>query len=233
MGFGILFFGYCVTYILSLNPYGVFFRLFGCVLMLVGCNKLTGYQSKFRLALYSLSVLTLVTALETFSEISAFLYDNLIISSRLVSPIVDSVLTYSDAACVLVYHVFLLLAIKAIAKETEVADIEAASFRNLFFVVLYFVLRVIAYLPLSFQEVYNKYLALPIFILNLSWMVLNVILLFKCYAKICDESDVEMEQKPSRFEFVNRYRAELAERQRIADEKYAKREQERKNKKKK
>ena len=105
--------------------------------------------------------------------------------------------------------------------------------QNLFFVVLYFVLRVAAYIPTPVQETYNRYFGLPIFILNLAWIVLDIVLIFKCYAKICDESDVEMEQKPSRFEFVNKYRAELAERQRLADEKYAKKEQERKNKRNK
>ena len=50
--------------------------------------------------------------------------------------------------------------------------------------------------------------ALPawVLILNILILVLNVLMLFSAYTKICDESDVEMKQKPSRFEFVNKMR---------------------------
>ena len=45
--------------------------------------------------------------------------------------------------------------------------------------------------------------------MNLVWIVLQIVLIFSCYARICDEGDVEMERKPSRFAFVNKFRAEL------------------------
>lgn len=232
MGFGILFLGYCVTYIMSLNTFGVVFRLFGAVLMLLGCRKLSEYDKKFGPAAYSLIALVLISAIECASALTGFLYDNLFISADPFSSI-SGVMIYVDAAAVLVFHIFLLLAVFSIAKSTEVTKIENAAIRNLFFVGLYFVLRVIDYIPLPFQESYRKNFAMPIFLLNLAWIILNAIMLFSCYAKICDEGDVEMEQKPSRFEFVNKYRAELEEKRRLADEKYAKKEQERKNKRKK
>ena len=46
---------------------------------------------------------------------------------------------------------------------------------------------------------------------------MNLFMLFSCYAKICDESDVEMAQKPSRFAFVNRFREENERRRAEAD----------------
>ena len=56
--------------------------------------------------------------------------------------------------------------------------------------------------------------ALPVWalILSLATAILNSIMLFSCYGKICDENDVDMPQKPSRFAFVNRMRAERDER---------------------
>ena len=41
--------------------------------------------------------------------------------------------------------------------------------------------------------------------------VLNLMLFASCYARICDEEDAEMAQKPSRFAFVNRMRARSEE----------------------
>ena len=230
MGFGILFFGYCITYIIAL-PIGAPARLVGYILMLFACGKLGEYSKRFKLASATVIASTAVSALQSVFLLVDFLYQNLLISKDPIPLFADSVIKYADLVLVLTFHVVLLLGIKSLAKETELDKIEAAALRNLFFVCFYFFLILIAYLPLPISESINKYLGLPLFILNLAWLILNVILLFKCYAQICDESDVEMEQKPSRFEFVNKYRAELAERQRIADEKYAQKEQERKSRK--
>jgi hypothetical protein len=46
---------------------------------------------------------------------------------------------------------------------------------------------------------------------------MNLYLIFRCYAEICDQSDVDMERKPSRFAFVNNYRDEMDRRRAAAD----------------
>ena len=59
-----------------------------------------------------------------------------------------------------------------------------------------------------------------------------------CYTRICDEGDVEMNRKPSRFAFINKMRAELDKREEKAlesqeqyiEEKRQKREQKREQK---
>lgn len=232
MGFGILFFGYCITYIMALNPYGVLFRLFGYVLVVLGCKKLGEYEPRFKRAgLLGVSLLVL-TVVQVVSFAFDYAYENLLIANDLFPTVIDDVIFYVNLALVCSFHIFLLLAIRYIARDTESDKIQSAAVRNLFFVCMYYFMVLLAYVPSPIQEPYSKYLALPLFMLNIVWLILNVILLFSCYAKICDESDVEMEQKPSRFEFVNNYRREMEERRRIADEKYAKKQQEKKNKKK-
>ena len=233
MGFGVLFFGYCITYIMALNPYGVLFRLFGYLLIVFGCKKLGEYEPRFKrasllsIALFALTVFQLVLFVVDYA------YENLLIVNDIFPILIDDILFYLSLVLVCAFHVFLLLAIRYIAKDTESDKIQSAAVRNLFFVCMYYFMVLLAYIPTPIQEAYNKYLALPLFMLNIAWLVLNVILLFSCYAKICDEGDVEMEQKPSRFAFVNNYRREMEERRRIADEKYAKKQQEKKNNKKK
>ena len=57
------------------------------------------------------------------------------------------------------------------------------------------------------------------FLLYFAWIILDLVLIFKCYAKICDEDDVDMPLKKSRFAFVNKFREETARReQKAADE---------------
>ena len=233
MGFGILFFGYCITYIMALNSYGVLFRLFGYCLLAVGCKKLVEYESKFKLAFIFNILLLVQTVVQLVSFVLDFAYENLLIANNPFPSVIDDVLFYLNLVLVCGFHVCLLLAIRSIARDTDSDKIQSAAVRNLFFVCLYYFMVLLAYIPMPIQEAYNKYLALPLFMLNIAWLVLNVILLFTCYAKICDESDVEMEQKPSKFEFVNNYRREMEERRRAADERYAKKVQEKmKNKKK-
>ena len=59
---------------------------------------------------------------------------------------------------------------------------------------------------------FGKYFAAPALLLYFAWIILNLILIYSCYARICDENDVDMEVKPSRFAFVNRMRQKSEER---------------------
>ena len=74
-------------------------------------------------------------------------------------------------------------------------------------------------MPFEWVEVYKPVFVAALLIIELLCWILNLFMLFSCYAKICDSSDVEMKQKPSRFEFVNKKREEQEEeRQKILDE---------------
>ena len=74
-------------------------------------------------------------------------------------------------------------------------------------------------LPIEWNDTAIVVLNAAVRIIELLCWILVLYMLFSCYAKICDSSDVEMKQKPSRFDFVNKKREEeAAERQRILDE---------------
>ena len=47
MGFGIMVFGYFITYIMALNTYGVYFRFAGYLMMAYSAKKLSEYESSF------------------------------------------------------------------------------------------------------------------------------------------------------------------------------------------
>lgn len=234
MGFGLLFIGYFTAYIMSLNRWGVLFRIFGYILASFGIIKLSQYNRNFIYSLYASLSLALINCFTALSGVSAYLYDNLVISSNPFGDTFLSVIASIEMVMILVFHVLLLFAVRAIAKETEADKIVVASMRNLFFIGAYFVLYFVQYLPFGFIDSYKRNMGMPIFVLYLVCLVFNLILLFSCYSGICDENDVEMERKPSRFEFVNKYREELDARQekakREADE-YRRQRKEQKNKK--
>ena len=123
MGFGIMFFGYFITYIMALNTYGVFFRFAGYLLMAYGAKKLSDYQTSFLWSEYASLLLALLTAVRIVSDFT------LIIPIKLLD-----MLPYVEATVVLLYHVLLLLSIWKIAKETEVEKIQSRAITNIFFI---------------------------------------------------------------------------------------------------
>ena len=163
MGFGILFFGYCITYVMALNPYGVLFRLFGYVLLVLGCKKLSEYETKFKHASLFGVLLLLLTVIQTVSFVSDYAYENLLITQDFIPKLIDDVVTYGALVLVCAFHVFLLLAIREIAKDTESDKIQSAAVRNLFFVCMYYLMVLFAYIPTPIQESYNKYFEVEFF----------------------------------------------------------------------
>ena len=219
MGFGLLFIGYFMTYITSVSQAGYLIRLAGYVLMLVAFTKLCAYNRKFKLPFYTGIALIGVTGVGCFVEIGEFLYKYLIINSFGVSEGFRRALGTVDDALVFVFNACLLYAIYAIAKETEVEKLSYAAARNFVFICIYQLLFAISLLPFSFVESYKKYFSMPIILLYFALIILNLVLIFKCYANICDESDVDMPLKKSRFAFINKIREETARReQKAADD---------------
>ena len=106
------------------------------------------------------------------------------------------------------------------------------------YILLCFALSRLADMNESIGEAVSSFrkMILIAWIVYFVWIILNFMLIFSCYVKICDESDVEMERKPSRFAFVNRFRTEMDRRQEKAIEEslaYRKSKQEKKRRGKK
>lgn len=213
MGFGLMLVGFLITYVVALNTYGVAFRLLGYLIITYAAHKLSVYEKSFRFVFFSAITLVLSSVMGIMSVSVGFMYDNMILDSDPFGARYDAVMSYVEAALVLALQLVLLFAIRRIAKETEVSKIELNAGRNIFFVVLYYLLSIVGYLPFPFKEDYARYMGLPITLLYFVWIAFQIGLIFSCYARICDESDVEMERKPSRFAFVNKFREELDEKQ--------------------
>ena len=133
----------------------------------------------------------------------------------------------------LIFHATLCWAIRAIAKETAVEKISFAAVRNFIFFAAYNLLYAIAKLPFGFTAEYAKIMSIPVLLLYFACLILNLIMIFSCYMRICDVADVDMERNPSRFAFVNRMREESEARRAQKQAMYEERARERKEKRKK
>jgi len=227
MGFGWLFIGYFTVTAMSLNAAGVLIRLLGYALILMAMGKLRNYHRAFEPAWWGTVLMLVVsTGLLGLGIAEQFL---------LVPSGVMTVFGHIEQGAALVFHALMLWAIRQIALETEVPKIAVSAVRNFVFLCIYQLTYIIGALPVpSWQPVLIR-VGLVSWGLYFICVILNLILLGSCYARICDEGDVDMEQKPSRFAFINRLREENARRaQKAASETLAyRREREEKRKKSK
>ncbi len=214
MGFGLLFIGYFVATLMSINKVGFIARLVGYVLVIIASRKLSKYNRSFGILTISGLLMLAVSVMLALSDVSKLLYNALLISRQPFGEGYVMACAYTETAAFLLFNVALLYALRAISLETGVLRNSAAALRNLVFVCAYVVLYVASLLPFSFV----KWLSLTAAMIYFFFIVLNLVLIFSCYARICDECDVDMERKPSRFAFVNKMRAESEERAREAAE---------------
>lgn len=227
MGFGILFSGYLITYLLSLNPYAAMTRLAGYVVMLIALAKLRRHNRWFgysQLSVISLGGLALVdSALDIASRILGER------APETLTTVIGSLEGFMTLF-VLLFHVCLLMAVYTIAGDTELPKLARSARTGLVLTAAYAVLNGLWALPVDLSQSYAMTLSLILFVLQLVWTSFNLVLIFRCYMWICLEGDEEMAQKPSRFAFVNRIREKQAARsQKAYDEAvaYAKEKRER------
>lgn len=224
MGFGILFFGYLITYLLSLNPYAALTRLIGYAVMLVGLTRLRRHNRWFafsQLTAIPLGALALVnTVLDLLGRFGGTEYA--------AAGALEGFMTLF----VLLFHVCLMVAIHTIAADTELPRLGRSARTALGLTAAYAVLSGLCVLPVDLGQSYTMTLNFLLFLFGLVWTLFNLVLIFRCYMWICLEGDEEMEQKPSRFAFVNRFREKQAARsQKAYDEAvaYAKEKRARRN----
>lgn len=196
MGFGILFLGYLVTYVLTLvlNSLGVGFLgyLLGIVLMFSGIYRLSRYQNTFRYSMVALGFMLLPNALRAVSEISKLMG--------------VQIKDFGEAAAwtfffvSVVFQAMMLYAIGQIAKETDLKAIRASAYRNGIFVLIYAVTYVLSkILPVSAAI----YFRLPVLVFEVVLILCNLLLILTCAKDICPAGEEEILPKDSKIAFLN------------------------------
>ena len=231
MGFGILFIGYILTFVLSIASYGCVFSFVGYLVMLFALTKLWEYNGRFKYAFFAALPLLLISAYDVFVMAAGMM------GVGYINPdVLKNSLPYVEIILELAYHGTLALALAAIASDTELNTIRANAVRDYVLYILYFAIAAISIIPPVLTSSVGRYFTMAAFVAELFCIALFAILIFSCYRNICDESDVNMSAKVSRFGFVNKIRAEYnqkEEKAREADRLYKQeRAQRKKNKRK-
>jgi len=205
MGFGTLFVFYLMSFVLSLNPYGSLFTLVGYAGMMMALWELQQYEKSFLYAFGAMPLLILTAAYKS-CVLAQTSFD---LSIPLVSETLTGIVRYAEYALLLFFHAALLHAIYTIAHDIGLPRITRGAIYNAIAVGVYYVLYVIALMPIPWAQTYQQYMAAPVILLQLTWIGLNVWLIWMCYVHICKEGDEEVPLRVSRFAFVNKIRQEL------------------------
>lgn len=207
MGWGHLFFGYFLTFLLGLHPtFAIFSTVPGCLFMLFGLKRLSLYCRSFHYALWcaplmaAVSIGGIVGGLLTAPPETATAAEWL----RAISSYAGrGAVAWLDFAAVLLFHAALALAIKEIATRVGVPKNAVRAVRNFIIVGLWAVCFV---LTSALPADTGKLLTGPAMLMMLIWAFCNCILLYSCYMRIAPAEQAEEQRKPSRFAWVNRMR---------------------------
>ena len=179
--------------------------------MLYGLYKLSGVNEKFRTGTYFSAVFALFGVGELVAELSSMFG-------------IFSVGSGAITAFSLIRHfilglttAFMMLGIRDVAKEVGLSSLKEKSMRGAYVSVgvyaLSLVLESTAFVDLfdprflAYAYVFTTFAALTVTIFNLTCI-------YSAYMRICMPDEREMEEKESRFGFVNSFRRHEEEKQR-------------------
>lgn len=202
MGFGWLFLGYIVSFVLysaaKLLSAGFAAHLIGYLLMLRGLWELRKYRKEFLLPLGGVAVLFPLTVYEALEELGGtFLW-----RIPFVTPTVTDVVDWVNFAMVLFVHFTLYYAVACLAKEVELPRTMRDAVFDGIVGVLYAVLYIVSRLPVT-ASVAAQF-SVPLTVYLLFWRICDICLLISCCKNICPEGDEEVAPRKYRWEFLNR-----------------------------
>lgn len=191
MGFGFLLAGYFFAFLMSnLHPA---FGFAGAYLIFAAVLKLKKYKKIFLYATLPVLLMMLVSAERSAYELSSFFGADI---AFLSDAVLKSVLNYVYILAISVFHVVVLWAVAELAKGTGLEKIRVMSLRNMLFFLAYAVLYIFATLPISLPEPFGNYFRLLLSLMQIFWIILNMILFFRCFQNMHDaEKEFKREEK--------------------------------------
>lgn len=211
MGFGTLFIGYFL--LLNLTYYG-FTDLIAAAVMLLGLYKLSRINKGF----FAASIVCAVFLVFGLAEFGIATYE--IFLMPISSPALVSTMSVVRSLTIGTLTVLTLKGMEEVAKEVDLPDIATKSARLVIITAFTYTAWMILESPLSFINDYVLgVLSLLTILATIALLIVNLTVIYSCYMHICMPEDRELKDKPSKFAFVNEYRARKAERDKEAAEK--------------
>ena len=204
MGFGYLFIGYLIAFVIrvTLQALGIggLALLVGYGLMLLGLMELSRYHTAFSWAKWTLIPLLLTAVYDTVASLDKLFLWNLPIFGSTAS----TLFSWLTFLLIMFFNLTVLYAIRMLAREVELKNTEIFAVRNSIFVGLYAVLYLLGNMPLAVMRDFRGYMTMPMVLLNLVWITCNLLLFLSCMKNICRAGDEDMPPKRYRFEWINK-----------------------------
>lgn len=202
MGFGYVFFGYLIAFLLSMTAsalgFGSLALLLGLALMLMGLQKLCRYHRAFGLAKWLTLPLFILSLYWLLCDIDTMLLLALPIASEAVRTVAD----WLDLGLTVLFQLSLLYAIRMLSDSIELKKLSRAALRNTLFVGIYAMLRLAQ--NLSIPEAARAYIILAANVFEILWIICVCFLLLSCMKNIGSEGEDEKAPSRSRIGWINR-----------------------------
>ena len=208
MGFGLLFIGYLVAFLMSVNAYGWAFKIVGFYIIFLALQKLSEYKHSVQRCLAPLIAMTLCQMYYGFVAISRMIAP---ISFHVVLDVLEGVVLTCLVSTVflvslLAFHWLLFLSIHELAIDVEDTSISKMALQNRFMIMFYVLLDFVTVLfPVNTNT--KLHLMRIVLLFGIVYPIVVLYMFYRCYAGICAPEDADMTPKPSRFAFVNKSRA--------------------------
>lgn len=201
MGFGLLLIGYILAFTakVGLGPYHFAGMALGGFLAFRGISELKKYSPVF---LYA-QIMNVALLLCSFFKTILWVDESFALGLGLYSSDISVIYQFVEFAIMLLFDIAMLYGIADISRRVDFPETKNKAFRNMLFVGIYHIYQI-----LMFTSIANDILMSFLPFIHFIYTALNAILIFKCYAMICPVGDEDMPRKPSRFEFINKIRAE-------------------------
>lgn len=192
MGFGLLFIGYLLTFVVSMTLYGWAIRIVGCVVMMIGMHKLREY---FRQFVYA-EVVAALFLLTGIAE-GVFYFIKHYAGEEALPQFSVTLEGWVWLALVMLLHLLMLWALSNAAADVGLDKQRTTALTAMIITVLWastYALGTAKIIPPGFY-----YLMLIILI------VVTAISIFGCYKNICPEGAEDMGRKKTGIQFLDRF----------------------------
>ena len=205
MGFGTLFIGY---FLLLNLTYASFTNVIAAAIMLLAFYKLSPVNQYFKYAVTA-STVFLVFSLVDFGIGSYEMF-----MQRTSSALLVSVLSVIRCAIVGTLTVIMLRGIEEVAKEVDLDDTPTKAHRMAIASMVTYALWIALEAPLEFMgDFIPAVISVVTVLATIALLIVNLTIIYSCYMRICMPGNEDYtKDKPSRFTFVNEYRARKQER---------------------
>lgn len=212
MGFGILLFGYFITFTSALAKTYFFADIIGGALMLYAVYKLSEYSDGFKKSVYSVALFVLTSVLCVMIS--------LMYGECMALEIASAVRT----AAILVMHIMILSSLAVMAKEADDENLAKKARRDLSVVTVYYLSYfVLSFIYKFFDDRTKSVIGLVIFLYGIVCLALNLVLFYNAYGRLYIEGSEDAENlhefKESKSKLITGIRRKYYESQKKALEK--------------